>query len=116
MREEFPDLKNGESCVLNLDDVDNAGSHFVSVIKKNDDLYYFDSFGVLPPTCVVNSAYKKLYFNTQDLQGMTSSVCGRWSILFIRHMSKPNARMIDFILDFDLNNQKNNDTKTIELT
>ena len=38
-------LRNGESCILNLDKRNQAGSHWVGVLKHNNELITYDSFG-----------------------------------------------------------------------
>ena len=41
-------LKNGY-YVVNLDDADNDGTHWVGLIISTNKCFYFDPFGVYPP-------------------------------------------------------------------
>ena len=51
MRNDLP--KSGphvkESAIINLDDKNGPGTHWVAYKKFNDDVIYFDSFGNLRP-------------------------------------------------------------------
>ena len=39
-----------ESMIVNLDSIENKGTHWVCFYKKDDELVeYFDSFGMEPP-------------------------------------------------------------------
>ena len=38
-----------ESCIINLDDKDGPGTHWVAYNKSNNGALYFDSFGNLQP-------------------------------------------------------------------
>jgi hypothetical protein len=44
-RDHIPNLKNGESTIINLDTSDKNGSHWVALYKNNNQLYFYDSFG-----------------------------------------------------------------------
>ena len=38
-------IKNG-ACVINLDDYADVGTHWIALYVKNNEVIYFDSFGV----------------------------------------------------------------------
>ena len=44
-RDNLPKIKNGAS-VINLDEFSDIGTHWVALYVHNDDVTYFDSFGV----------------------------------------------------------------------
>ena len=50
-RDKIPNkiVKNNEFFVVNLDDSSGKGTHWVAISNFNDNLLYFDSFGVVPP-------------------------------------------------------------------
>lgn len=50
MRDRLPDrVKRIECGVINLDDHNGPGTHWVAYYKKNNNVVYFDSFGNLQP-------------------------------------------------------------------
>ena len=44
-RYNLPKLKNG-AYVINLDNLENTGTHWIVIFMKNNEVIYFDSFGV----------------------------------------------------------------------
>lgn len=51
MRNDLPDSgpRNHESAIINLDDKNGHGTHWVAYKKNGNDVVYFDSFGDLQP-------------------------------------------------------------------
>jgi hypothetical protein len=43
-RDKIPNLKNGESCIINLDPSTKEGSHWIALYKQKD-IFLYDSFG-----------------------------------------------------------------------
>ena len=54
-KDNAPILKNNQSTIINLQDSNLPGSHWVSYYKRNDKIFYFDSYGV----AFVNNIIKK---------------------------------------------------------
>ena len=46
-----------ESAIVNLDDKDGPGTHWVACKKIGNDVEYFDSFGI----CICVSAYQEIH-------------------------------------------------------
>ena len=44
-RDNLPKIKDG-AYVINLDEYSNIGTHWVALYVQNNDVIYFDSFGV----------------------------------------------------------------------
>lgn len=92
MRDELLKLKaphRYESAILNLDDARGEGSHWVAYKKKRNKIFYFDSFGSLPPPI---EAIK--YFNTNDVfynydnyQKFDTYNCGHLCLEFLLNKS-----------------------------
>ena len=72
--------------IINLSPSYEAGSHWVSVvIDKNDESYYFDSYGNIPPSEIINFLErnsKVWYYNNMKFQGNLSVLCGYFVIMF----------------------------------
>lgn len=64
--------------ILNLQNKNQGGSHWVGLIKDNKNIYYFDSYG-FPPTQHIVETFKKpykLFFNDILIQDLKSDNCG----------------------------------------
>ena len=103
--------------VVNLEDSDHGGTHWVSVIVENGRALYFDSFGVVPSLEVEewlhNSKYKYV-FNNRIIQHIDSIACGYFAlgliIYVILEKTKPLYEVVnDYLNLFDLNDYKKND-------
>ena len=100
--------------VVNLDDSDGPGSHWVSMIKMKGNKYlYFDSFGVVPPQTLLDSLEidpHKLLFNDQQIQTITAKNCGYYCILFAYYYTKlksPSKTIKAFLSNFTTDEKEN---------
>lgn len=76
-----------ESGIVNLDSVNNKGTHWVSYIKKGNAVSYFDSYGNLaPPREFMHYMrdVKNISYNRVRYQKDGTSECGRLALLFLR--------------------------------
>lgn len=87
MRNDLP--KKGpwknESAIINLDDKQGPGTHWVAYKKLGNDVTYFDSFGNLqPPTDLFNylrvGSIKHNYIRYQDWNTFN---CGHLCLMFL---------------------------------
>jgi len=74
-------LKNNQSVVINLDDIQGPGTHWVCIIHKNRRLFYYDPFGIEHMPTDVNKYIKRhknssCYTSTEQNQNMLSNKCG----------------------------------------
>lgn len=88
-------LKNNESIVINLDDMENEGTHWVCLICKNNKLFYYDPFGVIYLSNDIANYIKKhktdFYSTTEQNQSITSNKCGWFCLAIINCvLGKPN--------------------------
>jgi len=92
--------------IINLQNHDESGSHWTAFIKDKNDIYYYDSFGVVPPQNLYDVFMKEnsqnIYYNTSDDQNFDATSCGWWSIAFLYYMSKnTKGSMLDRMKKFD---------------
>jgi hypothetical protein len=88
MRDEFYNLPYG-NYIINLDSSDNNGTHWVAYIYRKDTSLYFDSFGIMPPSEIINySKCNKILYNNFIIQEKYSVLCGWYCINFINYMMK----------------------------
>ena len=83
MSDEVKDLPdNNFSAILNFQLSSENGSHWVSLYKYSELLYYFDSYGT-PVQKQVIDKYKHIRTHDYKIQPLTSSMCGQLSLLVI---------------------------------
>uniref|UniRef100_A0A6V7KSE1 Uncharacterized protein n=1 Tax=Bracon brevicornis TaxID=1563983 RepID=A0A6V7KSE1_9HYME len=68
-----------ESAIINFDDKDGPGTHWVAYQKKNDDVICFDSFGNLrPPQDLIDylGVGSTVKYNYNNYQEYDTIICG----------------------------------------
>ena len=80
--------------VVNLDDSNKEGSHWVAFYKSDKIFIYWDSFGVLPPVEIlkcINPKTKECIYNDFEIQDYHSSSCGYFCIAFVCCVNNLNS-------------------------
>lgn len=103
-------LEDG-NYIINLDQPGDPGTHWVAMIKKQNYIYYFDSFAVAPFFDILNIVEKnrmKIIFNSKQLQSLEYDSCGFWVLLFLYNMHKnPSKQKYEkFVQPFDEREQE----------
>ena len=68
----------------------NCGSHWLGLVIRFDNAFYFDSFGEVPPTEITD--FVKLQglhhfgYNTKEIQNMNSERCGWFCIGLLNYL------------------------------
>lgn len=77
-------LRN-EAAVINLDNSENPGTHWVAYKKKGEVIHYYDSFGDLKPPSRVLEYLKgcKIFYNVNQDQDFSTSNCGQLCLKFL---------------------------------
>ena len=98
-------LKNNQSTIINLQDHDKNGSHWVSYKKIDNKIFYFDSYAISFLPDVIKSQYPnhKFICNIYRIQSIDSNQCGRFCILFIKSDIKNENDYNNFLLKFKTN-------------
>ena len=114
MKDEIPnDLKEG-NYIINLENSNQSGSHWTCFIKDKNNVYYYDSFGVVPPQNIYDISVKNslnLYYIDKHDQNLDATSCGWWCIAFLYFMNNTKGSMLDNMKKFD---KKFNNKKTID--
>lgn len=90
MRNNLPinGIRRNESGIVNLDDVDGFGTHWVAYAKRGDRVVYFDSFGNLrPPKELVRyfgQNVANIEYNHTSYQNYNQSICGQLCLRFLQ--------------------------------
>lgn len=79
-----------ESAVINLDNADGAGSHWVAYRKRKNNILYFDSFGNLKPPLDLVKYFKskKILYNHERYQEFDTIICGHLCLKFLTNQLK----------------------------
>lgn len=74
-----------ESAIVNLNTSKEPGSHWTSYIKRGKQVWYFDSFGGVPPPpeLVRYLGTSNIAFNHLRHQSYDQQNCGQLSVLFL---------------------------------
>ena len=104
------ETKDGTN-IINLDEYSDIGTHWVILYVQNNDVTYFDSFGVkhIPKEIKTFISNKNIKTNIFRIQAYDSIMCGYFCIEFIDFMLAGKT-LTDFTNLFSPNNfKKNND-------
>ena len=110
-KDNVPILKNNQSTIINLQDSDKNGSHWVSYKNIDNKIFYFDSYAIAYIPDIIKNQYPnhKFICNIYRIQSLNSDQCGRFYILFIKSDIKNENDYNNFSLLFEKNNLlKNN--------
>ena len=88
MRDNLPQKPHKNECgILNLDDTNGNGTHWVAWLKKGNLKYYFDSYGIQPPLELVNYLGNDIYYSTEQIQQRGTVVCGHLCLYVLKKLS-----------------------------
>ena len=89
-------IKNG-AYVINLDEYEDVGTHWIALYVKDNEITYFDSFGVenVPKDIKKSIGHKNIKTNIFRLKADNSIMCGYFCIAFIDLMLAGKS-LIDF--------------------
>ena len=102
-------IKNG-AYIINLDEYADIGTHWIALYVKNNEVIYFDSFGVehVPKEIKKFIEHKNTKTNIFKIQADDSIVCGYFYNRFIDFMFAGRS-LIDFTSLFSPYDFKKND-------
>ena len=108
-RNNLPRIKDGV-YVINLDDKNSKGTHWISLFIEKNLTVYFDSFGIeyIPQELLNKIRDKSIPHNIFTIQDNESIMCGFYCITFIECMLAGKT-LLDYTNLFSLNGYKNND-------
>ena len=102
-------IKKG-AYVINLDEYENTGTHWIALFVKTNEAIYFDSFGIerLPNEINEFIGNENIKSNIFRLQACDSIMRGYYCIEFINYMLKGKT-LLDYTNLFSANDFKKND-------
>ena len=116
-RNNLPNKIKKGAYVINLDEYENTGTHWVSLFVKINEAIYFDSFGIecIPKEInkfvnndtIKSSSLKRIKSNIFRIQAYDSIMCGYFCIEFVNYMLKGKT-LLDYTNLFSPNDFKKN--------
>jgi hypothetical protein len=112
-------MRNDFSCIINLEDSDMGGSHWVALYNDKKEYFteYFDSYGMKPALQTIRFVKKHfrkpLYFNDTQVQGDNSKKCGYFCQYYIRNRSSGKCSY-DVLYSLKQEPSKFNEEKVLE--
>ena len=110
-RDNLPKITKKGAFLINLDEYENAGTHWIALFIKTNEVIYFDSFGIEHIPEEINTFIgndKKIKANVFRIQAYDSIMCGYFCIEFINYMLKGKT-LLDYTNLFSPNDFKKND-------
>ena len=110
-KDNVPILKNNQSTIINLQNSDKNGSHWVSYKKIDNKIFYFDSYAISFIPDIIKNQYPnhKFICNIYKIQSIDSVQCARYCILFVEYNIKNENDYNNFLLKFKTDNFLKND-------
>ena len=82
-----------ESAIVNLDSIDNPGTHWVCYFKNGDIVKYFDSYGNLKPPPQIQEYMKgyRILYNRRRFQRWNSEICGQLCLKYLMEVTSRSS-------------------------
>ena len=108
-RNNLPNKTKKGAYVINLDEYENTGTHWIALFVKTNEVIYFDSFGIehIPKEINKFIGNKEIKANIFRIQAYDSIMCGYFCIEFINYMLKGKTSL-DYTSLFSPNYFKKN--------
>ena len=91
MRDTLPTKTKLNECgILNLDSSSGDGKHWVMWFKKGKDKFYFDSYGVQPPSELIAYLKSPIFCNDERVQQNGKVFCGYLCLFTLKQLSLGN--------------------------
>lgn len=101
LRDTLPKNSYGkvECGILNLDEFGGGGTHWVAWYRNGVSKYYFDSYGIQPPTELIKYLKSPIYYNTEQVQRSDQVFCGHLCLHVLFHLTVNGRGLQDIIND-----------------
>ena len=110
----LPDLPNKfpKSIIINTDQSNKPGDHWIAIVLTEKHAYYFDSFGLGIVDQQIRQfllpRYSSIIFNSLCIQHILSDKCGYYCIYFVQNVHNYKS-YYKFLSHFMIDNLKQND-------
>ena len=96
-RDGLPNKIKKESGIINLDDIQGPGTHWVCYRNINNVVEYFDPFGLIMPNEALkyfNTASpsgKQIVYSIDEIQNRNTVLCGYWCLYYLLERQRGNS-------------------------
>lgn len=87
MKDKLPKKPRAIECsIVNLDNSENPGTHWVAFVKLNNYCEYFDSYGDLKPPLELSNYLSRfiIFYNYTNYQKFNTINCGHLCLKYLR--------------------------------
>ena len=104
-KDEIPLIENNKSLIFNLQNSNQPGTHWISLSRKDNNIFIFDSFGIGYIPKNIYEIYNKfnIITNIYRLQDINSNLCGLFCVLFCLYKVNSKNKFIEFLNMFNVN-------------
>ena len=89
LRDTLPQKPRANECgILNLDDSNGGGSHWQGWFKNGNEKLNFDSYGLPPPTELLEYLKDPVYYNSERIQPDNEVFCGHLCLYVLKKLSE----------------------------
>ena len=89
MRDEIGSFCGNDECfIMNFDDSNSSGTHWIAVNIVRGTTYYFDSFGLPPAKEIKEYCKEPRFYNSFEFQKHNEVICGHLCLYFLYSMCK----------------------------
>ena len=98
-------IENNKNMIINLQDSNQPGSHWITLKRVNNTIFIFDSFGIGYIPVGIFNVFKnlKIITNVYRILDISSNLCGMFCVLFILYNIKSKNNFINFLTLFNSN-------------
>ena len=90
-RNGLPNKIKKECGIINLDDIQGPGTHWVCYRNINNVVEYFDPFGLIMPNEALeyfNTSGKRIVYSMDEIQNRNTVLCGYWCLYYLFERQK----------------------------
>ena len=85
-RDQLPNKIKKECGIINLDDIQGPGTHWVCYRNLGSVVEYFDPFGLIMPSLALKyfrSSGKQIVYSMDEIQNRNTVLCGYWCLYYL---------------------------------
>jgi len=87
LRDTLPKKPKRTECAIMNPVTSGDGTHWVAWFKRGDKKWYFDSFGLPPPT-ELNDYLGDVFYSTEQIEPRQEVICGHLCLSVLKEMQK----------------------------